>query len=107
MILIAGGYDKQIPFDELGEEIVKRVKCLVLTGDTAQKIASAVEQAPDYDPKQLPIRQADDLAAAVVLAAQAAKEGDAVVLSPACAAFDRFKNFMERGEMFKSIVNRL
>ena len=107
VILIAGGYDKQIPFDELGEEIVKRVKCLVLTGDTADKIAAAVERAEGYDPGQLPIRRADDLAAAVVLASQAAREGDAVVLSPACAAFDRFKNFMERGEVFKSIVNRL
>lgn len=107
VVLIAGGYDKQIPFDELGEEIVKRVKCLILTGDTAQKIRTAVEQVSGYDPEQLPVRQADDLAAAVVMAAQAAKEGDCVVLSPACAAFDRFKNFMERGEVFKRIVNRL
>lgn len=107
VILIAGGYDKQIPFDELGEEIVKRVKCLVLTGDTSSKIRSAVEQASGYAPDRLPIREADDLSAAVVLAAQAADEGDTVVLSPACAAFDRFKNFMERGNAFKSIVNRL
>ncbi len=107
VILIAGGYDKHIPFDELGEEILKRVKCLVLTGDTAQKIRAAVVDAPGYDPDRLSIREAQDLAAAVVLAAQAAKEGDAVVLSPACAAFDRFKNFMERGDAFKSIVNRL
>ena len=107
VILIAGGYDKQIPFDELGEEIVKRVKCLVLTGDTSSKIRSAVEQASGYAPDRLPIREADDLSAAVVLAAQAADEGDTVVLSPACAAFDRFKNFIERGNAFKSIVNRL
>lgn len=107
VILIAGGYDKHIPFDELGEEIVKRVKCLVLTGDTSSKIRSAVEQASGYAPDRLPIREADDLSAAVVLAAQAADEGDTVVLSPACAAFDRFKNFMERGNAFKSIVNRL
>ena len=107
VILIAGGYDKQIPFDELGEEITKHVKCLVLMGATAQKILSAVENSDGYDPEQLPIRQADDLAAAVVLAAQAAMEGDTVVLSPACAAFDQFKNFMERGNAFKSIVNRL
>lgn len=107
VILIAGGYDKQIPFDELGEEIVSHVKCLILTGDTAQKIAAAVERAPGYDPEQLSIRPAEDLAAAVVMAAQAAGEGDVVVLSPACAAFDRFKNFMERGETFKRIVNRL
>ncbi len=107
VILIAGGYDKHIPFDELGEEIAKRVKCIVLTGDTAQKIRTSVENADGYDPEQLSIRQADDLSAAVVLAAQAAEEGDAVVLSPACAAFDQFKNFMERGNAFKSIVNRL
>lgn len=107
VVLIAGGYDKQIPFDELGEEIVKRVKCLVLTGDTSQKIRIAVEQAPGYDPDILPVREADDLASAVVIACQAAADGDAVVLSPACAAFDRFKNFMERGEAFKRIVNRI
>ena len=107
VILIAGGYDKQIPFDELGEEITKHVKCLVLMGATAQKIRSAVERSDGYDPELLPIRQADDLANAVVLAAQAAAEGDTVVLSPACAAFDQFKNFMERGNAFKSIVNRL
>jgi len=107
VILIAGGYDKHIPFDELGEEIIKRVKCIVLTGDTAQKIRTAIEKADGYDPEHLSIREADDLAAAVVLAAQAAVEGDTVVLSPACAAFDQFKNFMERGNAFKSIVNRL
>ena len=107
VILIAGGYDKQIPFDELGEEIAKRVKLLILTGDTSQKIRDAVEQAPHYDREGISICQVDDLAAAVTLANQAAQEGDVVVLSPACAAFDRFKNFMERGDTFKRLVNQL
>ena len=107
VILIAGGYDKQIPFESLGEEVVKRVKHLILTGATAQKIQAAVEQAPGFDPQQLPVVQVEDLAAAVALADQVAAEGDAVILSPACAAFDQFKNFMERGETFKRLVNEL
>ena len=107
VILIAGGYDKQVPFDRLGDEIVSCVKHLILTGDTAEKIRCAVEQAAGYTPGCPDICMVADLGSAVAQAAQLAHTGDAVVLSPACAAFDRFKNFMERGDTFKAIVRDL
>ena len=107
VILIAGGYDKGVPFTQLGLEIVDRVKTLVLTGDTAPAIRQAVEAAPGYEPHTPDIFMAGDLAGAVKEAKAAAKPGDIVVLSPACAAFDRFKNFMERGQVFKQLVQEL
>ena len=106
-ILIAGGYDKHIPFDKLGDEICRHVKALFLTGFTAEKIHDAVTKSPLYDPKALPIRKIDDFREAVLAAAASAEEGDLVLLSPACASFDHFKNFVERGETFRSIVNEL
>lgn len=107
VILIAGGYDKHIPFDVLGPEVVSRVKRLYLTGDTAQKIRTAVEQAEGFDPKTLPIVETADLKEAVERAYEAAEPGDVVLMSPACASFDKYKNFMERGEAFKAIVAAL
>lgn len=107
VILIAGGYDKHIPFDVLGPEVVSHVKRLYLTGDTAQKIRAAVEQAAGFDSKALPIVETGDLKEAVEAAYQAAKPGDVVLMSPACASFDRYKNFMERGEAFKTMVAAL
>ncbi len=105
-ILIAGGYDKHIPFDELGDEINLHVKRLYLTGATTEKIYEAVVNSKYYD-GTLPIEKKDDFKDAVLAAAGAAQEGDTVLLSPACAAFDRFKNFMERGKYFKQIVMEL
>jgi UDP-N-acetylmuramoylalanine--D-glutamate ligase len=107
VILIAGGYDKHIPFDVLGPEIVEHVKLLVLCGDTAEKIRHAVVQAPGYQAGQPEIIYEDDFRTAVEIASAHAAEGDVVTLSPACAAFDRFANFMERGKAFKAIVNGL
>ena len=107
VVLIAGGYDKGIPFTQLGMEIVDRVKALILTGDTASAIRSAAEQAPGFEASGLVIREEEDLAAAVRAARETAREGDVVVLSPACAAFDQFKNFMERGQAFKRLVQAL
>ena len=106
VILIAGGKDKGVPFDELGELICKRVKTLVLTGFTAEKIRLAVINSPGYD-GTLPIYVEDGFADAVLRASEAAAEGDIVILSPACTSFDRFKNFAERGNLFKDIVNGL
>lgn len=107
IILIAGGYDKQIPFDGLGIEIAKHVKHLILTGDTSEKIADSVLSASNYDPNALFIHPVADLGAAVILAQEVSGDGDTVVLSPACAAFDQFKNFMERGDTFKRLVSEL
>ena len=107
LILIAGGYDKGVPFTQLGVEIIKKVKTLILTGDTAPAIRKAVEEAEGYRDSGLKLIETEDLSAAVAAAQGAAVAGDVVVLSPACAAFDRFKNFMERGRIFKELVNAL
>ena len=107
VILIAGGYDKHIPFTPLGPEIVEHVKLLILCGATAKAIRAAVEDCDTYRSGAPEILECDTLRAAVEYAARYAKEGDVVTLSPACAAFDQFKNFMERGEHFKALVNAL
>ena len=105
VILLAGGYDKKIPFDVLGSEVVEHVKLLILCGATAEKIRAAVEAAPGYEPGKPEILMASPFQKAVETARDRAEEGDIVTLSPACAAFDQFKNFMERGNTFKKIVN--
>ena len=89
LVLIAGGYDKHIPYDELGAVIKENVRVLVLCGATGPKIKAAV------------------LAAPVHTAAEAARPGEIVILSPASASFDLFKNFEERGERFKELVRSL
>ncbi len=104
IILIAGGYDKGVPFTSLGLEIADRVKALVLTGATSKAIRAAVEAAPRYAPGNPDILELEDFADAVKAAQAVAGPGDVVVLSPACAAFDKFKNFMERGKYFKELV---
>ena len=105
VILIAGGYDKHIPFDVLGPEVVEHVKLLVLCGATAGKIRATVEQAPGYRPGHPEILDVTPFQRAVETARDRAVPGDVVTLSPACAAFDQFRNFMERGKTFKAIVN--
>ena len=107
VILIAGGYDKHIPYDVLGPEICEHVKLLVLGGATGPQIRAAVEACAEYDPDALPILDCGDFESAVRAAAGAAKEGDIVLMSPASAAFDQFKNFMVRGEFYKKLVREL
>jgi UDP-N-acetylmuramoylalanine--D-glutamate ligase len=107
VILIAGGYDKRIPFDVLGPEVVEHVKLLILCGATAEKIRQAVIKAPGYHTGNPEIIMVDDFGKAVEIAAARAEAGDVVTLSPACAAFDQFKNFMERGKTYKSLVMKL
>ena len=107
LILIAGGYDKGVPFTQLGVEMVQKVKTLILCGATAPAIRKAVEEAPGYAESGMELIETEDLSAAVSAAQRAAVAGDVVVLSPACAAFDQFKNFMERGKVFKQLVNAL
>lgn len=107
VVLIAGGYDKHIPFDALGGEIVEHVRLLVLNGATADAIRLAVEKAPGYREGEPEILQFESFNQAVHAAVQMAEPGDVVLLSPACAAFDQFKNFAVRGEAFKKMIYQL
>ena len=107
VILIAGGYDKHLSYAPLGDEIPSHVRLLICTGATAQKIADATRQASDYREGHPKIRMIDDFYAAIHAAADAAQPGDVVLLSPAAAAFDKFKNFMVRGREFKKTVMAL
>lgn len=106
-IVIAGGYDKGIPFDKLADELCLYAKELFLTGDTAEQIYEAVCNSACYELNPIKMQIVEDFSQAVLEASVSAKSGDIVLLSPACAAFDRFKNFVERGKLFKSIVNEL
>lgn len=96
-ILIAGGYDKHLAFDELGDEICRRVKSLYLTGDTAGKIRDAVTASGLYDPRRLPIHMEEDFRQAVLAAAASAREGDMVLLSPALRLLCTFQEFCPAG----------
>ena len=107
VILIAGGYDKHIPYDVLGPEICAHVKKLYLGGATGPQIRAAVEACPEYRPEELPIVDCGDFESAVRAAAAGAEAGDVVLMSPASAAFDQFKNFMVRGEFYKKLVREL
>ncbi len=107
VLLIAGGYDKHIPYDVLGPVICQRVKRLYLNGATAQHIRAAVEHAPQYTPGNPEIIDCGDFTTAVHWAAADAVAGDVVLMSPASAAFDQFKNFMVRGDYFKKLVKEL
>lgn len=106
-VVIAGGYDKHIPFDELGDALCQYAKAVFLTGDTAEKIRAATLASSFYPGSGLFIETEPDFRAAVLAAADAAEAGDTVLFSPACASFDHFKNFVERGKYFKSIVMEL
>ena len=104
VILIAGGYDKHIPYDVLGPEVCAHVKKLFLCGATAPQIRAAVENCAGKQPE---ITDCGDFESAVRAAAAAAESGDVVLMSPASASFDQFKNFMVRGECFKKIIMEL
>ena len=105
VILIAGGKDKGISYDAIGPEINEHVKALILCGATAGVIRAAVEKAANFT--DLPITEVDSYQSAVALARETARPGDVVLLSPASTSFDRFANFMERGRVFKDLVNAL
>ena len=107
VLLIAGGYDKHIPYDVLGPEICDRVKKLYLGGATGPLIRQAVENAPQYVLGKPEIVDCGDFTSAVLAAARDAREGDVVLMSPASAAFDQFKNFMERGNHYKKLIKEL
>ena len=104
VILIAGGYDKHIPYDVLGPEICTHVKKLFLCGATAPQIRAAVESCAGEKPE---ITDCGKFENAVKAAAAAAESGDVVLMSPASASFDEFKNFAVRGDFFKKLIMEL
>ena len=103
IVLIAGGYDKHIPFDQFGAEVAKRVRVLILCGATSEKIEAAVKAAGG-GPRIIRLKRFEDAAEA---AREASAPGHVVLFSPACASFDMFPNFMKKGEAFKEQVRRL
>lgn len=104
VILIAGGYDKHIPFDSLGELLPEHVRLLLLCGATAEKIEAAVLRSSHYRPGAPEILHFDRLDDVIRRARALARPGDIVLFSPACASFDQFPNFMLRGQYFKEQV---
>jgi len=103
-IIIAGGYDKHIPFDLLGRKIANKAKATILIGQTAPKIAAAIRA---NQPAKTEIYLAESLGKAVQLAANMAAKGDVVLLSPACASYDMFENYEHRGQQFIDLVSKL
>lgn len=108
LVLIAGGYDKKLPFDPMAPLVVRKVHTLVLTGPTAPAIAAAVDEAARAAGVQPPrLVRAGNMQEALGAARSAARPGDAVLLSPACSSFDAYQNFEERGRHFKDLVMAL
>lgn len=108
IILLAGGSDKGLDYTEIGETIAKKVRVLLLTGPTAEKIENATKLAMNKAGKEtVEIIHCKDLQEAVSTANEKAKSGEIVLMSPASASFDAFKNFIERGIKFKEFVNNL
>ena len=105
--MLAGGYDKNIPFEPMVKPVIERVKVLILTGPTADKIESAVRAGEGFEDSGMRIFRAANLDEAVKIASENAFFGDTVTLSPACASFDAFDNFEQRGRYFKQLVNAL
>jgi UDP-N-acetylmuramoylalanine--D-glutamate ligase len=102
-ILIAGGYDKHIPFDELGKVIAQRVKAVVLIGQTAELIQKSIQNA---GPNNVIIHRTDTMPNAVKICRQLAFPGDVVLMSPACASWDMFENYQQRARIFtESVLN--
>jgi len=103
-IIIAGGYDKHIPFDEFGAKIAQKAKAAILIGQTEQVIGKIIQNNPQ---NKAQVRYAKTLAEAVQMANTLAVKGDAVLLSPACASYDMFENYEQRGEQFIELVNKV
>jgi len=104
VIMIAGGKDKGIPYDELGPALCEKVKTLILIGKTADKIEEALIKAGGNN---VPVIRCESYPEVVNTARSIAKDGDIVLLSPASTSFDMFANFEERGNLFKKLVNEL
>lgn len=109
LVVICGGYDKNIPFEPLAEALLTHgnIRTVVLTGSTAEKIEDAIVSHPLFGEGAFTLHRETDFTAAVLRASDSAKTGDAVLLSPACASFDAFVNFEERGNRFSEIVRAI
>ncbi len=107
IVLIAGGYDKNLDYEILGKYIVEKVKALILIGNTAKKILTATMKEMKKANVEIPIYCAKTLEEAVEAAKQIAKKDQVVLFSPASASFDMFKNFADRGNQFKELVNKI
>lgn len=107
IILIAGGYDKNLDYTPIAKPIVEKVKGLILIGQTSGKIFEAVKNELEKQNKTLNIYMCDNLEDTVNTAKKIAKENQIVLFSPASASFDMFKNFAERGNKFKELVNNM
>ena len=107
IVLIAGGYDKHLDYEPIARPVIDKVSTLILMGQTAEKINTVVLEELKNNNKQIEIIKVNKLEKAIDAAAKASKEGDIVLFSPASASFDMFKNFEERGNKFKDIVNSL
>ena len=107
IVLIAGGYDKNLDYAPIGKPILEKVDSLILIGATAHKIFDAVKAENEKQQKDIKIYMCEKFEETVQTAKKVAKPGDVVLFSPASASFDMFKNFEERGNKFKELVNNL
>lgn len=107
LILIMGGYDKNISFDVLAPKLIEKAKCIILMGNTAEKIEKVLLNYKSYNKDSLKIIKVKNMDIAVNIANDIAEGGDIVFLSPACASFDMYRNFEARGKHFKELVNAL
>lgn len=107
IVLIAGGYDKNLDYEPIAEPILNKVKTLILMGQTAGKIYSVVKQKEEEINKKIDIHKVNNLEEAIKIAKEQAKQNQIVLFSPASASFDMFKNFEERGDRFKELVKKI
>ena len=107
IILIAGGYDKNLEYQPLAKPVVDKVSTLILIGQTAEKIYDVVKNEAEKENKKININMCDTLEQTIEIAKKSAKKGDIVLFSPASASFDMFKNFADRGNQFKDLVNKI
>ena len=107
IILIAGGYDKNLEYKPLAKPVVDKVSTLILIGQTAEKIYDVVKNEAEKENKKININMCDTLEQTIEIAKKSSKKGDVVLFSPASASFDMFKNFADRGNQFKDLVNKI
>lgn len=107
IILIAGGYDKNLDYTPLAKPIIEKVKSLILIGQTSGKIFDAVKLELEKENKEIDIHMCESLEETIKLAKKVAKPGQVVLFSPASASFDMFKNFADRGNQFKELVKEI